>query len=89
MSSSMSRHVLLTAPTMSTTNRVQMMTTRGLDTREVSSNTEEREERTTARCASGAVDGAPPARCSGTSTLTVPAMCTSGVLVALLLLLAD
>ena len=90
MSSSMPRHVLLTVPTMSTTNWVQMMTTRELGTaREVSSNTEEREERTTARCASGAVDGAPPARCSGTSTLTVPAMCTSGVLVALLLLLAD
>ena len=41
--------------------------------------------RTTARGTSGAVDGAPPARCSGTSTSTVPAMCTSGVRVVLLL----
>ena len=41
--------------------------------------------RTTARGTSGAVDGAPPARSSGTSTSTVPAMCTSGVRVVLLL----
>ena len=46
--------------------------------------TQEREVRTTARGTSGAVDGAPPARSSGTSTSTVPAMCTSGVRVVLL-----
>ena len=40
--------------------------------------------RTTARDTSGAVDGAPPARSSGTSTSTVPATCTSGVRVVLL-----
>ena len=45
--------------------------------------------RTTARGTSGAVDGAPPARSSGTSTSTVPATCTSGVRVVLLLANAE